>query len=697
MRASLAAAFLFAIGVVFMSETAPAAPAIPASEPAPQQEKLPPPPPAEKLAAIKAPAIKPVQQTKLGYRVTVDPTQQILSLHAPKQENWISREVEAQQTLEVVVDGAPISSGATALARARKGQLLYASVAEKEWIDVHVVKDGKLIRGWIAKKHVKPVAEANPPQPRLRPDAEFASAALLIQKAKQFDDGLYAAVEFAMQNGLGPVKGKRHWIPAVAAKVDAGSGGEPLAILYAAMQFSGHKSQLPAELARLRDAHTQEFLADEKRSKPLGFYTWSPELETIFQQDRMLQTPLNAQSNSPAIIAVARALAADVEARNSYETALQLNARLTNKLAKDGYQKTLAALAAGQTPQFGPRDAVSFLPPSRSHETDLIMKLYGNRPIPEGFDLMTELIRRLKGGDLSLEPQEDSGWYDHQLYSLETLIRFDTAPEARKLQPNDEYRKHLEELFKGTYALTRETHVKQLEIPAPASAAPFDGPPVKEREKVFVRPSAHVEYLPTVYRRRADSYRFVRQVLAETFGAENIQQLKRQTATGPVELNLADELDLMEQLFRGAYVAACRDIGLPEDPATGAGDEQAIMFLRWVASLRSDRDLAIDSRMMVPVFYDQQRRKLKVWVMLGWDSTYTSIGYARHPGITITDKDGNPVSGDEGPEVIFQGTYCNLPTPVFAEVYVTKLLNRSEFRRHCDAYKSKAAILANLE
>jgi hypothetical protein len=32
-----------------------------------------------------------------------------------------------------------------------------------------------------------------------------------------------------------------------------------------------------------------------------------------------------------------------------------------------------------------------------------------------------------------------------------------------------------------------------------------------------------------------------------------------------------------------------------------------------------------------------------------------------------------------------------------AEVYVNRLLDRDEFRRHCDAYQSREAILANLE
>lgn len=694
MRTIWAALFLV-LSISFMSHSSSGTPAPATPPPPPQEDKLPPPPPAEKLAQIQAPPIKLEYTTQQGYKVVVDLAQQVLNLHAPKDQVWMSPEVEAHQTVEVTSDST-ISRGSVELAKVKKGTTLYVSAIEKDWADVQIVKDGQVVRGWIAKRTLKPVSEARPPQVRLPVEGEFASAALLIQKAKQFDDGLYAAVEFAMQNGLGPVQGKRDWVPRLAGKVDVASGGKPLAILFAATQLAGNKTQLPLAMARLRDAEFAEFQADPKRSKPIGFYTWTPDLETIFRQDRLLQTDYQAQSHSSGVIAIARALIADPEARRSYETTLRLNARLTNKLAYDSFEKVLADLDSGRTPQFVPRREICFLPPSRSHESDLIMKLYGTNPIPAGFDLMNEVIRRLKSGELSLAPQEDSGWYDHQLYALETLIRFDSAPEARRLQPNAEYRQHLEELFKGTYALTRETHVKQLLIPRPAMAAP-PGAPEKEREKIFIRPAAHVEYLPTMYLRRAASYRFVREALVETFGAENLPLMKRQTATGPVEMNLAEELDWMEQVFRGAYVVACRDIGLPEAMPGAAADEQAIVFLRWVASIRSDRDLATDSRMMVPVFFDQQRKKLKVWVMLGWDTAGTSISYARQPAVTITDSAGRPITGSYGPEVIFESTYRRLATPVFAEVYVSKLLNRTEFRQHCDTYRSKAAILSNLE
>jgi hypothetical protein len=35
--------------------------------------------------------------------------------------------------------------------------------------------------------------------------------------------------------------------------------------------------------------------------------------------------------------------------------------------------------------------------------------------------------------------------------------------------------------------------------------------------------------------------------------------------------------------------------------------------------------------------------------------------------------------------------------PVVEEVYVSRLLDRDEFRRHCDVYLSREAILSNLE
>ena len=55
--------------------------------------------------------------------------------------------------------------------------------------------------------------------------------------------------------------------------------------------------------------------------------------------------------------------------------------------------------------------------------------------------------------------------------------------------------------------------------------------------------------------------------------------------------------------------------------------------------------------------------------MLGWTSTGASYGYAQQPAATVTDPEGKPAAGDDAPELIFHGTWRELATPVFAEVY----------------------------
>ena len=49
-------------------------------------------------------------------------------------------------------------------------------------------------------------------------------------------------------------------------------------------------------------------------------------------------------------------------------------------------------------------------------------RLFGDQPVPDGFDLMSELIRRVRTSEVGLEPTGQSGWYDHQTWSLETLV-----------------------------------------------------------------------------------------------------------------------------------------------------------------------------------------------------------------------------------------------------------------------------------
>jgi hypothetical protein len=235
-------------------------------------------------------------------------------------------------------------------------------------------------------------------------------------------------------------------------------------------------------------------------------------------------------------------------------------------------------------------------------------------------------------------------------------------------------------------------------VPAPGAKPAGGGP---EPVKITVRPELSAEPLATFYARRAASYRFVRGVLERTFGVDALRGLHRRTAEGPVKASLFAELDEMEALLAGASAAVSQDLGLPEivtaAPKAAAGrsaDADRDAFRRWAGAMSADPDLGRDARMMVPVFFDRGRKKTKVWAFLGWSKRPVNFWFATPPAVLVTKNGQPPNAGDV--EVEFGNTYLFLAYPVTAEVYVDRLLDRDEFRRHCDRYKTRSEILKNL-
>jgi len=511
----------------------------------------------------------------------------------------------------------------------------------------------------------------------------FVSGSMMAQKAKQFDDGLYAAVELAAQDGAGRFDGKSALLQSLARALVANGddlSGEAPAVLLAACRLGHVPATVSAKIEATVEGTLRDFLGDPFRSKPIGFYNWSPRLADIFRQDRMLQSELKGQAG---IAAITRSLHADTRARSTYEALLTLNSRLTNPLAARDLRVPLSSLDRGQ-PDI-PDRGVAFFPDSRTRETDLLWKLFGTRPIPDGFSLIDEMVDRIRSGQLDLRPTADSGWYDHQTWSLEPLVLPVRMPEASQLEFQRGYLEHLLELFKGVFALTRETHIKQ-----GGGGGYGGGSYEREPERlviITIAPALSTEPLATYYIRRAGSYRFVRDVLTETFGTEALRRMHRLTPSGPVPIDLAGELDQIHALFMGAFATVNRELGI-------ASSEDAQVFEDWAARLDRDSDLGQDARMMVPVFHDPARGRTKVWVFLGWAQRPLRVEFAKAPAAEVF-KDGQKVEG-KGVVLNFVAQAQTLAYPVTAEIYVNELLDRDEFRAHCDRYRIRTAILEKL-
>ena len=333
----------------------------------------------------------------------------------------------------------------------------------KQVIEVHVPEDvDRVFLGTDRRLEL-------PPAPTLAATGDFVSGSVLAQKAKQFDDGLYAAVELAAQNGAGRFQGKAALLGTLARTLTAAAGApqpssNAQAVLLAACRLGGAPAKEPSGMKPAIDATINAFLADALQSKPIGFYTWSAPLSAVFRQDRMLQTELTGEAG---IVALARALQADPSARAAYEGNLALVARLTNPPAGADLRGPLRTLEEGGSAF--PSKGLAFFPASRAHETDLVKKLYPDGQIPEGFSLVDEMVRRIRANRIDLTPTAASGWYDYQTWALEPLVAPERAAEAPRLMLAESYRKQLEELFKGILALTRESHIKQVEAVGPSA------------------------------------------------------------------------------------------------------------------------------------------------------------------------------------------------------------------------------------
>ncbi|GMV79847.1 MAG: hypothetical protein AMXMBFR7_10310 [Planctomycetota bacterium] len=534
----------------------------------------------------------------------------------------------------------------------------------------------------------------------------FVSAAELAQKAKQFDDGLVAAVELAAQGSCGTFSGKARVLRELVSDLNT-IAGPTTATLAAAAQLGGQRLDLPLPLRERSEQVKEEFLGDELRSKPISFYTWSDELRGIFRQDRMLQSDLKEIAG---VEALARALHAKPEVRATYERYLSMVEWLVNPFSADApdLRGLLRQLDAGR---FAPESPMyRFLPPSRAYETDLVKKLYGNRPIPDGFSLIDELIARVRNGKLALQP--DGGWYDWVAWSLEPLVAYARLPEHQRAEASPRYAKHLEKLFKSLMALARETQIKQLEIPAAGCGMPEPN----DRPKVTIRPRLDIEPLPTHYLRRVLGYAAVRSTLREAFGDDALRSMHRLTAAGPVEMDVAAELQEVMDLHLGAAGLALRQLGLPAPRAADFALPQVLgrlpqadldrmfdapalesaigRFETWAARA-DDPDLACDARMMVPVFFDTQRKKTKVWVFLGWEAQTLAVYFKDQPRFAVYDRAGKDVTDQV--DVQWEGRYARIPTPVSAELYVDELLDRDAFRALCDRHRRSTEILMALD
>jgi hypothetical protein len=503
----------------------------------------------------------------------------------------------------------------------------------------------------------------------------FPSVNLIDGKAKQFDDGLYAAIDQAYFLGHGDsMKSHLETLRRIREKVTKRSPDDDY--LATGLSLEGEKAELSAKAKSLAD----EFLSHEVRSKPIGFYTWNKTLADAFRVLRFFAQPIE----DPSIpVEIARVLRADPKLRDDYVKAYTFYARLTNPLVG----RTPADLVDGPPP--GPNEHFSLFPQSTSREVVLFEELFP-LGLPPGANLMRELITAIRSGKVDLKPDTTSGWYEYQAYALETLLLPEKGPEANKLLLTKAYKKRMLEAFQALITKRRETHVRNAKY-AGAKAEP-------PQELESVKPRLRVEPNPTYYLRTARSYAFLASFLESTIGEGTLKTLKGLREGGERDKDLHSELAWMRSLFYGLFLLSAEDIGLkPEflDGETVDREGSEKVATEWLASIGTDPDLAVDTRVAVPIYYNPQTGVGRLWMTVGVRLTLLEASYVKPPSLRPLEGAGEWKTVEPWK---LKTSFQSIPVDEFAEVEIrgSRVLNRAELRAICDRMKTKEKIVETI-
>jgi hypothetical protein len=498
-------------------------------------------------------------------------------------------------------------------------------------------------------------------------------------KAKQFDDGLYAALDLAYYRGLDQTLASH--VGLVRRIFDAIGPDHPgSAYLAAGLSLAGVKVAVKDEASKA--AWLASFEATPARSKPIGFYTWSPSLTDCFRFLRYFQGPLPA-GERPAARAIAAVLKANPAIMADYRKALGFYAKLTNP----SNDATLGDLA-DDPGKVGPERAVVFFPSATSRETELFERIFPTG-LPPDADLMRAMIDGIRSGRIDLRPTKQSGWYDYQIYAIETMLLPERGSGGEKLLLTRAYKARMVEAFKALMTKRRETHVRGVKTAAAAEAM----------MPAEIAPRLRLEPCPSYYLRTARAYEFLRNFLQAAVGEPALKGLHGLKEGGERPADLSAELQAIRDLFYGCYLVSSEDIGdtphFLDGEVVDRGRCEAAA-IAWLAKPLDDPDMAVDTRVSVPIYFDRPANKTRLWATLGVRLARLEASYARPPRLRV--------KGDKGEWQLVEsyrlGTSRYLiAVDEFAEIELpgVRPIDRVELRKVCDSMKTKEEIVKALE
>ena len=146
-------------------------------------------------------------------------------------------------------------------------------------------------------------------------------------------------------------------------------------------------------------------------------------------------------------------------------------------------------------------------------------------------------------------------------------------------------------------------------------------------------------------------YDFLLNFLLAAVGEDGLASLHGLKEQGERSKTLLVELRWMREFYYGLHLLSAEDIGMapalrPDEPVDRPACEAKAT--EWLASYDKDSDLAVDTRVSVPLYFDIRERKTRLWATIGVRLAKLDVSYAKPPKIKPAEGTGGVGGGSIG-------------------------------------------------
>lgn len=555
---------------------------------------------------------------------------------------------------------------------------------------------------------------------------------LVAGLAATYKESIDAAVQMALQEGVGALRGKRRFLLDLVTRLnEMYAFGTPTsrphlekALVFAAGGLlasgnGGHPelNELDPQLLDLAQDEVVAFLADPLRSTIKGIYERNDLLGEVFLQDRFLANTGSTEDSSleqfGLFAALAEAISSDATLLAEYTTYMDIGAGLFDGYTSHSPRSLLpyvegvdeledveslrqTFLATNDLPYTCSGTYLALLPLSSAPESKYYSQSYCSSPPQPGTDPLSTFVEALGNGSFDSAPRTSSGFDAYRGFALAPYHDLDLGPQYDSLLLTRAFRlRELHPVERVTYEIKDEHAFKREAISDPEEKDPV---------KTDIFPLLHVEPFPLYYLRTARAFRFLTSHLDRTMGADLLGEIHRlmnddTSSSDP----LSQDVESFTRLLYGLFMLASRSVGtepwdlLNDSEAAAVNPEQgAVDAAGFLSGWTADPDVLDDGRSLVPVGIDHDGQKMIYFATLGFKVMRVQATFVDEFG----PRDVAPVFPEEC-EIGY--TFGQSYTLLIEDVRAIRVplsrapLTNEAYREICDGQDDPDAIVSMLE